>query len=226
MHCRVTVSQQPHNSALIAQLHLLKCDGLGLYVHVRTLMSDSDFEDFQQAARRPTVVQPVRVRDVDAAEIPRDADRQISESDLNADTQVFYFSKKLFEYISAGVSEERIQETGRRHAEHKQGVLVRRAEQKNRADKLRHFVEMKQLQKPSGDILRPSKKTRVSRPYTAFEQECKRFLVKWGNHPAILTQAKVLITDYDNALGDVSAYRTGRPSSKPTYQGSRRRSSK
>ena len=73
------------------------------------------------------------------------------------------------------------------------------------------------------NIPRPSKNPRASRPYTAFEQECKRFLVKWGNHPAILTQAKGLITDYDNALGDVSAYRKGRPSSKPTCQGSRRR---
>ena len=66
-----------------------------------------------------------------------------------------------------------------------------------------------------------SKKPRVSRPYTAYEQEVKRFLVKWGNHPAILTQAKNMITNYDNSLGDVSAYRIGRPSSRPTQQSSR-----
>ena len=67
-----------------------------------------------------------------------------------------------------------------------------------------------------------SKKHRASHPYTAFEQECKRFIVKWGNHPAILKRAKALITDYDNSLGDVSDHRMGRPSSKPTYQASRR----
>jgi hypothetical protein len=358
-HACATVLSLPLNAALIAQLHQLKCYGfvwkLLLHGYGRTLMSDNDFEDRQQPARRP-VVPPVRVRDVAVAEIPREADRRICESDLNADKQVFYFSKKLFEFISGGVSEERILLTGQKHSAQKQGVLVKRAERKNRADKLRDFVQLKQLQKPSGsvhaankrkrsarnkstdftmgrsrdarkrhasqesdqsqqpessqrlgdeldaplsqptaphsqtnvlpikrkrhlwathpvpntlplaksipaavlqvpvlslpdfekseleegdheethdnggeggdfneDIPRPSKNPRVSRPYTAFEQECKRFLVKWGNNPAILTQAKVLITDYDNALGDVSAYRTGRPSSKPTYQGSRRR---
>jgi hypothetical protein len=66
-------------------------------------MSDSDdFEKRQQPPRRPVV----RVRDVDVAEIPRDADRRVDESDLNADKQMFYFSNKLFEFMSAGVSED------------------------------------------------------------------------------------------------------------------------
>jgi hypothetical protein len=125
-------------------------------------MSDSDFEQRQQPPRRP-VVTPVRVRDVDVAEIPRDADRRIGESDLNADKQVFYFSNKLFEFISAGVSEERMQQTGQRHAAHKQGVLVKRAEQKNRADKLRQYVELKQLQKPPGPEHAANKRKRCAR---------------------------------------------------------------
>ena len=58
-------------------------------------MSASDFEDCPEPARRP-----VRVRDVGVAEIPRDADRRISESDMNADKQVFYFSNKLFDLLN------------------------------------------------------------------------------------------------------------------------------
>ena len=121
------------------------------------MASDSDFEEHQQPARRP-------VRDVDVAEIPRDADRRIGErSDLNADKQVFFFSKRLFEFISVGVSEERIQQTGQRHAAQKQGVLVRRAEQKNRADNLRQYAELKQLQKPPGPEHAANKRKRAAR---------------------------------------------------------------
>jgi hypothetical protein len=155
----------PLNAALIAQLHQLKFYGLEaltIYGYGRTLMSDNDFEDRQQPARRP-VVPPVRVRDVGVAKISREADRRICESDLNADKQVFYFSKKLFEFISGGLSEERILLTGQKHVAQKQGVLVKRAEQRNRADKLRGFVQLKQLQKPSGSVHASNKRKRSAR---------------------------------------------------------------
>jgi hypothetical protein len=73
-----------------------------------------------------------------------------------------------------------------------------------------------------GDAQHQLKKKRSSRPYNECEREMKRVLVKWGNHPSILKEFCNIITRYDNELGpDVSAYKFGRGSSKPTPQGSR-----
>ena len=66
-----------------------------------------------------------------------------------------------------------------------------------------------------------ARKKRASRPYTTCEQEMKRVLVKWGNHPQILEGFFSLIRERDNELGDVSEYRYGRGSSKATPQASR-----
>jgi hypothetical protein len=129
---------------------------LVIYGHVRTLMSDSDFQDCQQPARRP------RVRDVVVAEIPRDADRQISESDMNADKQVFYFSKKLFDFMCEGATEDRIEGAGRKNAADRKGVLIKRAEAGIRTEKLRNFVQGKGAEKPSGSKYAAAKRKRAA----------------------------------------------------------------
>ncbi len=55
-------------------------------------------------------------------------------------------------------------------------------------------------------IPRPSKNSRVSRPHTAFQQECKIFLVKWGNHPGCASDnipcphSRIVLGDFQKAL--------------------------
>jgi len=120
-------------------------------------MSDSDFEERQQPPRRPVV----RVRgDVDVAEIPRDADRRIDESDLNADKQVFYFSKKLFDFMCEGATEDRIEGAGRKNAADRKGVLIKRLEASTRTEKLRNFVQDVGAKKPSGPTYAAIKRKR------------------------------------------------------------------
>ena len=65
------------------------------------------------------------------------------------------------------------------------------------------------------------KKKRASRAFSTFEQEFKRVLVKWGNHPSILQQFCKMFADRDAELGDVKGYTWGHGSSKPTPQASR-----
>ena len=73
-----------------------------------------------------------------------------------------------------------------------------------------------------GGVQPHRKKKRTSRPYNECQREMKRVLDKWGNHPLILKEFCKRITRYDDELGpDVSAYKFGRGSSKPTPQGSR-----
>lgn len=62
---------------------------------------------------------------------------------------------------------------------------------------------------------------RASRAYSTCEQEFKRVLTKWGNHPSVLQQFCKMVADRDAELGDVERYTWGRGSSKPTPQASR-----
>ena len=67
----------------------------------------------------------------------------------------------------------------------------------------------------------PAKKRKV-RGYHSCAEEFKRVLVKWGNISRVLQRFEALVREFDESLGDVETYRSGRPSSKPTPQASRR----
>jgi len=67
----------------------------------------------------------------------------------------------------------------------------------------------------------PAKKRKV-RGYHSCAEEFKRVLVKWGNVSRVLQRFEAIVREYDESLGNVEDYRTGKPSSKPTPQASRR----
>jgi hypothetical protein len=62
---------------------------------------------------------------------------------------------------------------------------------------------------------------RKRRGFCKLKDEFKRILDKWGNHPMVLQKFFDSTRAMDESLGDVSTYRSGRASSKPTPQGSR-----
>jgi hypothetical protein len=102
------------------------------------LSEDPDFEVSAPAGRsRPLL------RDSEVVKISSD-----SESDL--ELQTFYFSMKLFRFMCERIIKERIEQAGRRDSVVRKGVLLKRAERKERTDKLREFVEQQGAEKPSG----------------------------------------------------------------------------
>lgn len=71
-----------------------------------------------------------------------------SESDL--ELQTFYFSMKLFRFMCERITKERIEQAGQRDSVIRKGVMLKRAERKERTDKLREYVEQQGAKKPSG----------------------------------------------------------------------------
>ncbi len=108
-------------------------------------MSDSDFEEETRAPRAPR--RALRDLDVHEAEIQnvRVVD---SDSDVSS-RQIFYFSKKLFDFMCAGATEGRIEQAGRKNAADRKGVLIKRVEASTRTEKLRNFVQESGAEKPS-----------------------------------------------------------------------------
>ena len=115
-------------------------------------MSDSDV--FQEDTRAPR--RALRDLDVQGAELQnaRVVARVVevssdSDSDVSS-RQIFYFSKKLFDFMCTGATEVRIEQAGRKNAADRKVVLIKRAEAGTRTEKLRNFVQSKGAEKPSG----------------------------------------------------------------------------
>ena len=104
---------------------------------------DSDFESEGEVARP----QPARPE-------PEPA-RQLQ--------QVFYFSKKLFDFMCAGATEDYIQQIGQDKASETKAVLKKRADALVRTDKIRAFVVEKGAKKPSNSELNALKRKRITR---------------------------------------------------------------
>ena len=108
------------------------------------MSDDSDFEE----RPAPTGRSRPALRDLPPAVV--DVVDVSSESESDLIPQTFYFSKKLFEFMCVSATKERIEAAGRRDSVVRKGVLQKRAERKERTDKLRNFVEEKGVKKPSG----------------------------------------------------------------------------
>jgi hypothetical protein len=76
--------------------------------------------------------------------------------------QSFYFSHKLFHFMCAGATPERIEQAGQRADAVRKGDLLKRAERKQRTDNLRHFVQEEGAEKPSGPKHAAIKRKRAS----------------------------------------------------------------
>ena len=109
-------------------------------------------------ARRTRVLQDSRVEEVVDVSSGSDSDASIVSI-----PQLFYFSKKLFNFICAGATKERIEQAGRRDSECRKAVLLKRAERKERTDKLRDYVQQEGAEKPSGPSHAAIKRRRASR---------------------------------------------------------------
>jgi hypothetical protein len=118
------------------------------------MQSDSDFESGGE-------------RDVTRAPAPAPA----SECQV---PQVFYFSKKLFDFICAGATEEYIQRIGQEKAAERKGILKKREEGLVRTDKIRALVEEKGAKKPSHSELSSLYRQRnVRKAATARQTACR-----------------------------------------------------
>ena len=84
-----------------------------------------------------------------------------SDSESDSIPQSFYFSHKLFHFMCAGATQERIEQAGQRAAAIRKGDLLKRAERKERTDKLRSFVQQQGAEKPSGPTLAAIKRKRA-----------------------------------------------------------------
>ena len=95
---------------------------------------------FFHAVRCDQETSKSRVRDVVVAEIPRDADRRMNESDMNADKQVFYFSKKMFDFMCENDTAERTCQEGIRMASQRKADSLKRQKAILWTTNLREFV--------------------------------------------------------------------------------------
>ena len=124
-------------------------------------MSDSDvFQEDTRAPRRALRdldVQRAEIQDVHVVEVSSDSDSDVSSR------QIFYFSKKLFDFMCTGATEVRIEQAGRKNAADRKGVLIKRAEAGTRTEKLRHFVQGKGAEKPSGSKYAAAKRKRAAK---------------------------------------------------------------
>ncbi len=119
-------------------------------------MSDSDvFEDARPPRR---ALQDVDVQNAYVVHVSSDSD-----SDVSSQTrQIFYFSKKLFDFMCEGATEDRIEEAGRKNTADRKGVLIKRAEAATRTEKLRNLVQDKGAEKPSGPEYAAAKRRRAA----------------------------------------------------------------
>jgi hypothetical protein len=101
------------------------------------MQSDSDFESSGERNGAP-------------GPAPASASASASECQV---PQVFYFSKKLFDFMCAGATEEYIQRIGQEKAAERKGILKKREEGLVRTDKIRALVEEKGAKKPSNSEL-------------------------------------------------------------------------
>jgi hypothetical protein len=118
------------------------------------MQSDSDFESGGE-------------RDVTRAPAPAPA----SECQV---PQVFYFSKKLFDFVCAGATEEYIQRIGQEKAAERKGILKKREEGLVRTDKIRALVEEKGAKKPSHSELSSLYRQRNVRKAATARQTARR----------------------------------------------------
>jgi hypothetical protein len=65
-------------------------------------------------------------------------------------------------------------------------------------------------------------KQRKVRGYNSCNDEFKRFMTKWGNTPRVLNKLRKVVAELDASLGAVEEWRSGKKSSKPTPQASRK----
>ena len=120
--------------------------------------SDEEFER-ERPARRP--LQDLGVHNV--VEVSSDTDNVIGSTQSAAVTrQIFYFSKKLFDFMCAGATEERIEQAALRNAADRKGALIRRGEAEIRTDKLRDFVVERGAGKPCGSKYAAVKRKRAA----------------------------------------------------------------
>ncbi len=123
-------------------------------------VSDSDFEQETRAPRAPRRalrdldVQRAEIQDVHVVEVSSDSDSDVSSR------QIFYFSKKLFDFMCAGATAARIEQAGRKNAADRKGVLIKRLEASTRTEKLRNFVQDVGAKKPSGPTYAAIKRKR------------------------------------------------------------------
>jgi hypothetical protein len=94
-------------------------------------MQASDEDDFQPEGGRAAFARPAGPEPV----------RQLQ--------QVFYFSKKLFDFMCAGATEDFIQRIGQDKAAERKGVLKKRSEALVRTDNIRALCVEKGAKKPS-----------------------------------------------------------------------------
>jgi hypothetical protein len=93
-----------------------------------------------------------------------------SDSESDSIPQSFYFSHKLFHFMCAGATQERIEQAGRKAAAIRKVDLMKRAERKERTDKLRNFIAQQGADKPSGPTLAATKRKRaVQKKNTAIQ---------------------------------------------------------
>ncbi len=104
--------------------------------------SDDDFEPPPERRRR-VVLQDVSV--VQCSAVP-----EVSQAVAPRETQVFYFSQKMFDYMCENGTAERIQQEASRLATQRKGDIVRRQQAATRTANLREFVQDKGFEKPSG----------------------------------------------------------------------------
>ena len=121
-------------------------------------MSDSDvFQEDTRAPRRALRdldVQRAELQNARVVEVSSDSDSDVSSR------QIFYFSKKLFDFMCTGATEVRIEQAGRKNAADRKGVLIKRVEASSRTEKLRNFVQESGAEKPSGPTYAAIKRKR------------------------------------------------------------------
>ena len=121
-------------------------------------MSSSDEFEADRPARRP--LQDVDVQIV--VDVSSDTENDFGSQGAAVSRQIFYFSKKLFDFMCEGATEERIEQAARRNAADRKGVLMKRVEAGIRTDKLRNFVQEKGAEKPSGPKYSAIKRKRAA----------------------------------------------------------------
>jgi len=153
-----------------AVLRWCRCDTARLYtrpclksvkrgnVTAARAMSDSDvFEEDTRVPRRALQdldVQGAELQNARVVEVSSDSDSDVSSR------QIFYFSKKLFDFMCTGATEVRIEQAGRKNAADRKGVLIKRVEASSRTQKLRNFVQESGAEKPSGSTYAAIKRKR------------------------------------------------------------------
>jgi hypothetical protein len=119
--------------------------------------------DVTPAVRLNGVTPAVRLNDVTPAVLNRNIDSySTAPRELRAE-QVFYFSKKMFDFMCEKGTAERICQESIRMANQRKGDLLKRQEATLRTTNLREFVIEKDFQKPTGAELARLKRARNAR---------------------------------------------------------------